>query len=114
MSSLPADYKPPAAPQLPAGPSGANAEATKTYGLSHTMIRIKDPKQSLDFYIQQLGMTLVHVMHSEGGKFTNYFLFVNLPALDRRSLSSMFKNLESLHFVTVDFFAQAVPTIAGT
>jgi lactoylglutathione lyase len=38
------------------------------------MVRIKDPRVSLPFYIDSLGMTLVHRMDSEGGKFTNYFL----------------------------------------
>lgn len=74
MSSLPADYKPPAFPSLPSRPTGEAVEATKNFGLSHTMIRIKDPVKSLDFYVQKLGMTLVHISPSEKGKFTNYFL----------------------------------------
>jgi len=71
-SSLPADYRPPESPALGTGPK--DPAPTKDYGFSHTMIRIKDPRVSLPYYIDQLGMTLVHRMDSEGGKFTNYFL----------------------------------------
>jgi catechol 2,3-dioxygenase-like lactoylglutathione lyase family enzyme len=38
------------------------------------MLRVKDPVASLKFYIEILGMTLVKISPSEGGKFTNYFL----------------------------------------
>ncbi|GAA6032625.1 hypothetical protein JCM8097_004847 [Rhodosporidiobolus ruineniae] len=38
------------------------------------MFRIRDPKASIPFYTDILGMELVHRMDSEGGKFTNYFL----------------------------------------
>ncbi|KAL8280866.1 hypothetical protein RQP46_006870 [Phenoliferia psychrophenolica] len=40
--------------------------------LNHTMFRIKDPKASLAFYIDILGMELLD--ESPGGDFTNYFL----------------------------------------
>ena len=55
-------------------PSETAAKETAGYGFSHTMVRIKDPEVSIRFYRETLGMTLVHTMHSEGGKFTNYFL----------------------------------------
>ncbi len=74
MSSLPDSYTPVTASGLSQKPTGADAEATKAYGLSHTMIRIKDPKVSLPFYTEVLGMTLVYEMPMEAGKFTNYFL----------------------------------------
>lgn len=36
------------------------------------MLRVKDPKKSLDFYVNVLGMTLLDTMN--GGDFTLYFL----------------------------------------
>ncbi|KAM0746537.1 glyoxalase I [Meredithblackwellia eburnea MCA 4105] len=40
--------------------------------LNHTMFRIKDPKVSLKFYTEILGMEILD--ESPGGDFTNYFL----------------------------------------
>ncbi|CAF1604600.1 unnamed protein product [Rotaria magnacalcarata] len=71
MSNLPDDYKPPDPHNLPTGPLDTS---TSSYGFSHTMIRIKDPHVSLDFYTRILGMTLVRIMPMAAGKFTNYFL----------------------------------------
>ncbi|KAI8061666.1 lactoylglutathione lyase [Gongronella butleri] len=45
-----------------------------TYQFNHTMIRVKDPKPSLEFYEKVLGMKLITTMDNEGGKFTLYFL----------------------------------------
>lgn len=45
-----------------------------TYKFNHTMIRVKDPKKSLDFYQNVLGMTLVHKADFPSAKFTLYFL----------------------------------------
>ncbi len=59
---------------VPLGPTGANASATISHSLSHLMIRIKDPKVSIPFYTEVLGMTLVHVMDFPQWGFTNYFL----------------------------------------
>lgn len=67
-----AAYTPPAIAL--GGPSAAAAAETAGYGLSHTMIRVKDAEASLAFYREVLGMTLVHTMHSEGGRFSNYFV----------------------------------------
>ncbi|KAI8098515.1 lactoylglutathione lyase [Halteromyces radiatus] len=44
------------------------------YIFNHTMIRIKDPKASLDFYEKVLGMKQINRMDMESGKFTLYFL----------------------------------------
>ena len=71
MSNLPEDYRPPDVTSLPRGPIDGS---TSSYALSHTMIRIRDPRVSLDFYTRVLGMSLVHVMQMDRGKFTNYFL----------------------------------------
>ncbi|KAG0080468.1 Lactoylglutathione lyase [Linnemannia elongata] len=59
----------------------------KTYEFNHTMIRVKDPKVSLYFYEEILGMKLVATMENPNGKFTLYFLaYVN--AEDQESLKA--------------------------
>ncbi|CAO3567471.1 unnamed protein product [Mortierella alpina] len=59
----------------------------KSYEFNHTMIRVKDPKASLEFYEEILGMKLISTMENEGGKFTLYFLaYVNGD--DRASLEA--------------------------
>jgi len=40
----------------------------------HTMVRIKNLEESLDFYCNQLGLIEYHRYDSETGKFTNIFL----------------------------------------
>ncbi|KAG0256107.1 Lactoylglutathione lyase [Mortierella polycephala] len=50
----------------------------KTYEFNHTMIRVKDPKASIEFYQDILGMQMIFKMDNEKGKFTLYFLaYVN-------------------------------------
>lgn len=48
------------------------ASATTGLSFNHTMIRCKDPKVTLDFYVRLLGMTLSHSLKME--TFTLYFL----------------------------------------
>lgn len=45
-----------------------------SYRLNHTMIRVKDPKKSLDFYKNVLGMKVISTSVHENAKFTLYFL----------------------------------------
>ncbi|KAI6010511.1 Glyoxalase/Bleomycin resistance protein/Dihydroxybiphenyl dioxygenase [Pisolithus marmoratus] len=45
---------------------------TASFKFNHTMLRIKDPKASLPFYTEVLGMTLLR--ESNMGDFTLYFL----------------------------------------
>lgn len=40
----------------------------------HTMVRIKNLDESMDFYCNKLGMVEVHRYDSEAGRFTNIFL----------------------------------------
>ncbi|KAI9013773.1 lactoylglutathione lyase [Phycomyces nitens] len=47
---------------------------TSKYVFNHTMIRVKDPKISLKFYVDVLGMKLITKSDIEAGKFTLYFL----------------------------------------
>ncbi|CAI9785919.1 unnamed protein product [Fraxinus pennsylvanica] len=49
-------------------------EATKSYFLQQAMIRVKDPKVSLDFYSRIMGMSLLKRLDFPELKFTLYFL----------------------------------------
>ncbi|PIN03555.1 Glyoxalase [Handroanthus impetiginosus] len=49
-------------------------EATKGYFLQQTMLRVKDPKVSLDFYSRIMGMSLLKRLDFPELKFTLYFL----------------------------------------
>ena len=49
-------------------------EQTRQYLFNHTMLRVKDPVQSLDFYTRVLGMRLLNRLDFEGANFTLYFL----------------------------------------
>ncbi|KAI8376084.1 lactoylglutathione lyase [Radiomyces spectabilis] len=44
------------------------------YVFNHTMVRVKDPKASLKFYQEVLGMKLITKSDHEEAKFTLYFL----------------------------------------
>ncbi|KAI9276005.1 lactoylglutathione lyase [Sporodiniella umbellata] len=44
------------------------------YVFNHTMIRVKDPKASIHFYTEVLGMKLIFSNDFEEAKFTLYFL----------------------------------------
>nr|AYW35849.1 glyoxalase I [Saccharum hybrid cultivar] len=74
----------PAAMSTPSGPKEAPANnpglqtevdpATKGYFLQQTMLRVKDPKVSLDFYSRVMGMSLLGRLDFEEMKFSLYFL----------------------------------------
>ncbi|RUO23875.1 lactoylglutathione lyase [Aliidiomarina minuta] len=57
-----------------AGLCEARDSATDEYVFNQTMLRIKDPERSLDFYSRVLGMTLVKKLAFAEMKFTLYFL----------------------------------------
>lgn len=48
--------------------------ATDGFFLNHTMVRIKDPQRSLDFYTRALGMRLIRKLAFPEMRFTLYFL----------------------------------------
>ncbi|HLU76559.1 MAG TPA: lactoylglutathione lyase [Burkholderiales bacterium] len=48
--------------------------ATRGFVLNHSMLRIKDPAVSLDFYTRVLGMRVLRRLDFEEMKFTLYFL----------------------------------------
>ncbi len=47
---------------------------TRKYVFNHTMLRIKDPQASLDFYTRILGMKLLRQLDFADWKFSLYFL----------------------------------------
>ncbi|CAR27895.1 hypothetical protein ZYGR_0N03820 [Zygosaccharomyces rouxii] len=49
---------------------------------NHTMVRVKDPVKSLEFYQNVLGMTLHRVSEHANAKFTLYFLGYDIPQGD--------------------------------
>ncbi|OAV96086.1 lactoylglutathione lyase [Puccinia triticina 1-1 BBBD Race 1] len=61
----------------------------QTFKLNHTMFRIKDPKISLEFYQDVLGMKLLRKMEVESAKFTNYFLGFQDSNQDLKSASPL-------------------------
>jgi len=44
----------------------------------HTMVRVKDLNESLDFYLNKLGLLESHRMDSESGRFTLVYLYAPL------------------------------------
>lgn len=48
--------------------------ATKDYVFQQTMLRVKDPKKSLKFYSEVLGLRCLHRLHFETMKFSIYFM----------------------------------------
>jgi lactoylglutathione lyase len=47
---------------------------TQKYVFNHTMLRVKDPKASLDFYTRVLGMKLIRKLDFADWKFSLFFL----------------------------------------
>ena len=92
--------------------------ATQGFTYNHTMLRVKDPAKSLDFYTRILGMTLVRKSDYEGGKFSLYFLVMlrgdeQIPADEqerRRWIARQSGVLELTHNAAIRWFdANHVP-----
>ncbi|MDH5822300.1 lactoylglutathione lyase [Luteimonas sp. RD2P54] len=56
------------------GVAAARDPATREFVFNHTMLRIKDPGASLDFYTRVLGFTLARKVDFEPAGFSLYFL----------------------------------------
>lgn len=56
--------------------------STKDFIFQQTMLRVKDPKASLDFYTRVMGMRLLKKLHFHEMKFSLYFLgFVDAASI---------------------------------
>ena len=51
-----------------------SAKSTEEYIFNQTMLRVKDPEVSLEFYVNVLGMALVKKLDFPEMEFTLYFL----------------------------------------
>jgi len=54
--------------------TGPTPEGTEDYVMQQTMMRVKDPKKSLDFYCNVLGFKLIHYSEFPEWKFNVYFV----------------------------------------
>ncbi|KAF2205373.1 lactoylglutathione lyase [Delitschia confertaspora ATCC 74209] len=54
--------------------------STETYRMNHTMLRVKDPEVSINFYKDVMGMELLRTHESQAGGFNLYFLGYGPPA----------------------------------
>ncbi|KAA1084016.1 Lactoylglutathione lyase, variant 2 [Puccinia graminis f. sp. tritici] len=83
----------------------------QTFRLNHTMFRIKDPKISLEFYQDILGMKLLHKMEVESAKFTNYFL--GFPGSNQDSKSSSPLHREGVVELCHNWGTESDPDFSG-
>ena len=60
--------------ERPAGVAAHPPEQTRGFVLNHTMLRVKDPAISLDFYSRVMGMRLLRQLDFPELKFSLYFL----------------------------------------
>ena len=56
------------------GVTEAPSDASRGFVLNHTMLRVKDPKVSLDFYTRVMGMRVLRKLDFPEMKFSLYFL----------------------------------------
>jgi len=80
------------------------------FSLAQTMLRVRDPTPSLDFYTKQLGMTLVR--KSVADSFTVYFL-ATLPA-GARGLPADPASSEAREYVKSVIYPAGVPVLELT
>ncbi|PWW79437.1 lactoylglutathione lyase [Tuber magnatum] len=55
---------------------------TSLYKMNHTMLRVKDPKRSVEYYQNNFGMKLIRKLDFEEAKFSLYFLAFDGPGAE--------------------------------
>ena len=65
--------------ELHPGVSEAVSSQTSGFVLNHSMLRVKDPKVSLDFYTRVMGMQVLRKLDFPEMKFSLYFLHAGVP-----------------------------------
>ncbi|PUU76658.1 lactoylglutathione lyase [Tuber borchii] len=58
------------------------ATNTSLYKMNHTMLRVKDPKRSVEYYQNNFGMKLIRKLDFEESKFSLYFLAFDSPGAE--------------------------------
>jgi len=75
-------------------------EATKDFVFQQTMLRVKEPKRSLKFYSDALGMRLLHKYHFPTMKFSLYFMGYekeeDMPQTDEERMAWCFSRKATL------------------
>jgi lactoylglutathione lyase len=66
--------------EIHAGVSAGVSKNTSGFVLNHSMLRVKDPAVSLDFYSRVMGMRVLRKLDFPEMKFSLYFLQVNADA----------------------------------
>ncbi|XP_005873849.1 PREDICTED: lactoylglutathione lyase [Myotis brandtii] len=91
--------------------------STKDFLLQQTMLRIKDPKKSLDFYTRVLGMTLLQKLDFPTMKFSLYFLAYedknDIPKDKDEKVAWVFSRKATLHIALISHIGIAVPDVHG-
>ncbi|XP_066915178.1 lactoylglutathione lyase-like [Clytia hemisphaerica] len=74
--------------------------ATEGFFFQQTMLRVKDPKRSLKFYSEVLGMRLLHKFHFPSMKFSLYFMGYekeeDMPQTDEERIAWCFSRKATL------------------
>lgn len=79
-------------------------KATLGFKLNHTMLRVKDPQASLDFYTRILGMKLLRKVDFNEWKFSLYFLGLTSEDLSKaNNLRSAVARLEGVLELTHNY-----------
>lgn len=85
-----------------------------SYLMNHTMIRVKDPKKSIDFYRNVLGFKLLSTHPKPEAKFTLYFLgFEHDPSFVEDQEDFDFSNREGVIELTHNWGTESDDSFAG-
>ncbi|EPS41507.1 hypothetical protein H072_4607 [Dactylellina haptotyla CBS 200.50] len=84
----------------------ATATDTSTYKFNHTMLRVKDPEKSIQFY-ELLGMKVIQKLPNPEWKFDLYFLAFDGPKAE--STGNHFTDREGIVELTHNYGTESDP-----